>query len=133
MKVGRYTHAASVLINGNVLVSDGSYYYYEGGNMTELYNLSIETWEGAGEIILQRAYHTSTVLANGDVLVTGGATNGPIDPNTAELYKPATKTFVSIDNMIHVESSHKVFGFWTKKRLNSNENNGVGVNNANRH
>jgi hypothetical protein len=69
----REGHTASVLPNGNVLVSGGS----SGGvfvNSAELYDPSTGVWTITANMSSIRYGHTAYVLTNGTVLVTGEQT-----------------------------------------------------------
>ena len=68
----RYMHAASVLTDGNVLVTGGNTGLIIT-NSTELYNSSTGTWMTAGNMHAVRHSHTASVLQNGNVLVAGGS------------------------------------------------------------
>ena len=73
----RYWHAATLLPNGNVLVTGGD----TAPTSAELYD-AISGGFGAGSTMtVGRAHHTATLLQNGKVLIVGGDTTG-----TAELY-----------------------------------------------
>ena len=78
MTYTRRLHTASMLANGNVLVTGGN----NGGtlNRAELYDPSTGVWNITSNMNYARVYHTASVLTNGKVLVTGGYLN------RAELY-----------------------------------------------
>ncbi|CAF4956190.1 unnamed protein product [Rotaria sp. Silwood1] len=88
MNNARNDHTASVLRNGQVLVTGGSNYSLYL-NSTELYDPSIGTWTMTGNMNYSRAVHTASVLSDGKVLVTGGY-DGSSYLNSAELYDPST-------------------------------------------
>ena len=88
----RYGHTATLLPNGQVLVTGGigvgvaprvalaSY---------ELYDPATGMWTLTDSVLTRRGGHTATLLQNGQVLVAGGSHDfGPGD--RAELYDPAT-------------------------------------------
>jgi hypothetical protein len=83
MSRGRHSHTASVLKNGNILVTGG---FNNGAlNSAELYDPSTETWTTIGSMEDEREEHTASVLMNGKVLITGGAIHSfPLDG--VELY-----------------------------------------------
>jgi hypothetical protein len=91
-KVGRESHTATLLPNGQVLVAGGS---HEGENLNtnELYNPAKGRWSFTSDLI-RHVNHTATLLANGKVLVAGGWRLGvPRSDNTtnnADIYDPAT-------------------------------------------
>ncbi|CAF4575521.1 unnamed protein product, partial [Rotaria sp. Silwood2] len=107
MTIARYSHTASTLANGKVLVAGG--YFYDGSsdrrylNSSELYDPTTGIWTKTGNMNVARYYHTASILANGKVLVAGGFFYdgynywGPL--NSAELYDPATETWTKAGNM----------------------------------
>jgi len=94
MNNARVLHTASVLTNGQIIVTGGE--DNSGGlflNSVELYNLSTGVWTLTGGMNIDRAAHTASVLTNGQTIVTGGGnintyviTSGIL--NSAELYQP---------------------------------------------
>ena len=81
-------HTASVLTNGQVLVTGGYNHDIAGWNYLnsiELYDPSTETWTNTSNMNSIRTDHTASVLTDGKVLVTGGW-NGFTNLNSAELY-----------------------------------------------
>jgi N-acetylneuraminic acid mutarotase len=81
-------HTATLLKNGNVLVTGG-----ENDNITlgssELYNPSTGKWTATGFLHIDRAGARAVLLPSGQVLVAGGCTSNCLDAtNTAELYNP---------------------------------------------
>ncbi len=64
MNYARDYHTASVLTNGNVLVTGGQ---NTGGilNNAELYNSSTGVWTMTGNMNYARDCHTASVLTNG--------------------------------------------------------------------
>ncbi|CAF0928976.1 unnamed protein product [Adineta steineri] len=84
MANARYTHTASILSNGKVLVTGG----YNGNYLdsSELYDPSTSTWTTTSNMTNTRSDHTASVLSNGLVLVTGGF-DGTSVINSAELYQ----------------------------------------------
>jgi len=111
---GRDRHAATVLANGNLLISGGLIDTL--GNHTtnaSLYNPATGTWTNTGPLATARERHTSTLLPNGKVLITGGAAfpvpgNGSIIAyySSAELYDPVTGSWTSAGSMSVSRSDH---------------------------
>ena len=95
MSVSRTSHTATLLPNGNVLVTGGN------GASTEQYNPSANTWSPAASMSITRSDHTATLLSNGKVLENGGNTS-----LAAELYDPATNTWSSAGNMSTARFEH---------------------------
>jgi hypothetical protein len=108
MSIGRSDHTATLLPNGQVLVT--------GGNTTgagvivilasaELYSPATGTWTTTGSMSTGRNFHKATLLNSGQVLVAGGAGTS-IYPGTnstplasAELFNPATGTWSTTGSM----------------------------------
>ena len=95
----RYSHTATVLTNGKILVTGG----FGGATSTlqnigavlasaELYDPTSGTWSAAAPMSVARMNHTATLLPSGKVLVTGG-TDGTLTLATAEVYDAASNTW----------------------------------------
>ncbi len=87
----RYTHSATLLPNGKVLVAGGA-----NANGTvpgaEIYDAASGLWAVTGSLAAGRAQQTATLLPSGKVLVAGGyGTSGALA--TGQLYDSATGTF----------------------------------------
>jgi hypothetical protein len=93
---------ATLLPNGQVLVSGG--YNNSSGVLAsaELYDPRTGTWTLTGSMHDARAYHTATRLPNGQVLVAGGSfgCGGPCELASAELYDPRTGTWTRAGQML---------------------------------
>jgi Galactose oxidase, central domain len=110
MSTARYEHTATLLANGEVLVTGG---LAEGAEGTmslasaELYNPSTGKWSATGSMTVARTLPGAALLKNGEVLVAGGSTysvcgtgctsDEPIA--AAELYNPSTGTFTATASM----------------------------------
>jgi hypothetical protein len=103
MNVPRYSHTATLLTNGKVLIAGGS---SQSGNSlfalssAELYDPATGTFAPTGEMTWPQSGHTATLLPDGKVLIVGrGARSSvPAVPPfsytvTADLYDPETGTF----------------------------------------
>jgi N-acetylneuraminic acid mutarotase len=87
MNYAREYHTASILTNGNVLVTGGQ---SSGGisNSAEIYDPSTGVWTITGNMNYAREFHTASLLTNGKVLVTGGiGSSGVCCLNSSELYQ----------------------------------------------
>ncbi|CAF1105741.1 unnamed protein product [Adineta ricciae] len=127
--VVRCWHTASILSNGNVLVTGGD----DGGSAhssTELYDPSTGIWILTGSMNVPRRYHVASLLFNGSVLVTGGS-NGFSYVSSTELYDPSTGIWTLTGSMNAVRHAHTaslllngtilVTGGWNSGPLNSAE------------
>ena len=92
MNVKRVGHTATLLSNGEVLVTGGA-----GGTSSystaELYNPSAGTFSYTGSMNTGRASHAAALLPSGEVLIVGGETPSSVCLSSAELYNPSTGTF----------------------------------------
>ncbi len=100
MKDVRYSHTASLLSNGKVLVTGGGITDVFASMGTELYDPSIGKWKSEGDMQNNRVMHTASVLANGNVLIAAGGNSQYVQYqlNTAELYNSTAETFTFSDN-----------------------------------
>lgn len=100
MSAARINHTATLLPDGNVLVTGG-----RGDknalSSTELYNPTTGTWRNAASMNAPRNLATATLLPNGKVLVIGGDSGG-----TIELYNPATDTWTPAGAMKSPRQGH---------------------------
>ncbi len=97
---GRYSHSATLLTNGKVLVASG----YDGGASAELYDPASGTWSATGSLITARGDYTATLLPNGKVLVAGGYNGEPLA--SAELYDPATGAWTATGSLNTARGKH---------------------------
>jgi hypothetical protein len=91
LNVARFGLTATLLPNGNVLVTGGESQDGALNSSAELYNPATETWSYTGSLSTGRYGHTATLLPNGKVLVAGGHdwhSNTYLD--SADVYDPAT-------------------------------------------
>jgi Galactose oxidase, central domain len=92
----RYHHAATLLQNGQVLITGGETDPTPSGayNNAELFNPTTWTFSPlSGNMTSGREGHAATLLNDGTVLITGGdlAPSGSL--NTAEIFNPTSSTF----------------------------------------
>lgn len=88
----RFSHRATLLTNGKVLIASGA---NTGNSLTtsaELYDPTTGQWSATGNLITARTDHTLTPLANGKVLATSGS-SVTVKLKSAELYDPANGTW----------------------------------------
>jgi hypothetical protein len=99
MNVAREHHAATLLANGQVLVTGGDNFTQGSLNSAELFNPATGKWTLTGSMSVQRVSHGAVLLHNGQVLVAGGYNSNPGFLSTAELYNPATGTWSATGSM----------------------------------
>jgi len=98
MNAARVHHTATLLPNGEVLVTGGD-------NSTgflassELYDPATGNWTLTGSMTVARVNHDAVLLQNGQVLVAGGLGQGNGTLTSAELYNPATGTWAATGSM----------------------------------
>ncbi len=91
LNVARFGLTATLLPNGNVLVTGGESQDGAINNSAEQYNPTTETWSYTGSLSTGRYGHTATLLPNGKVLVAGGHDwHSNIYLDSADVYDPAT-------------------------------------------
>lgn len=99
MALSRVFHTATLLPNGNVLITGGR------DASAELYDPSSGKFALAGSMSVGRSSHTATLLANGKVLLAGGQNvSGTLA--TCELYDPTSGTFTDTGMMATPREEH---------------------------
>jgi len=96
---GRFTHTATLLPNGKVLVAGGYNHLGVPVASAELYDPASGTWTATGNLGGARGYHTATLLPNGKVLVSGGRDALNVSLASAELYDPASGTWMATGSL----------------------------------
>ena len=94
LNCGRCSHTATLLPDGQVLVS-GGWDKRVVLSSTERYDPATGTWTTTGPLNAGRGCHTATLLPKGTVLVAGGHSvyEGANYLATAELYEPVSGTW----------------------------------------
>jgi len=101
MSVTRFSHTATLLGNGKVLVTGGH------DASAELYDPATGTFAATGSMSVGRNSHTATLLASGKVLIAGGQAVGGGALATAELYDPNSGHFsATAGTMVVARASH---------------------------
>ena len=101
MNIARFVHAATLLPNGQVLITGGDDNGQTGSiralNSAELYDPVANAFTTLNATMTTaRVGHTATLLPNGQVLIAGGDQNSSTPFSTAELYDPVAQTFTAL-------------------------------------
>jgi hypothetical protein len=111
MNVARIGHSATLLANGQVLVTGG----WNGSDLSptvlasaELYDPATGKWSLAGSMTVARTGQSAVLLLNGEVLVAGGSNATGTAATTAELYNPATGAWTATGSMTTARSANLV-------------------------
>ncbi len=105
LATARYSHTATLLASGKVLVVGGETTTGSVFNSAELYDPTTNTWSAAGSLAVARYAHTASLLGSGKVLVAGGFSLSAA-LNSAELYDPATNTWSSGGSLVGARGNH---------------------------
>ena len=106
MAMARRNHAATLLPNGQVLVTGGTDSSGRLQDSAELYDVATGTWTAAAPMAVARAYHSATRLPDGTVLVVGGGGSDRRSSASAELFDPASGTWRTTGSMATPRRSH---------------------------
>jgi hypothetical protein len=107
MAGARTFHAATLLVDGSVLVTGGQDTAAELAS-AEIYDPKAGTFTATGSMSVGREYQTATLLADGRVLVAGGGgdyTNRRFLAS-AELFDPRTRTFSPTGSFTDARTNH---------------------------
>jgi MYXO-CTERM domain-containing protein len=108
MAVPRFSHTATLLADGRVLVVGGSQTNGKTAAQTaEVYDPSTSTWATVGKLAETRDSHTAARLADGRAIVVGSL-HGNLGGRTAstELYDPTQGTFSPGPSMAVARGQH---------------------------
>ncbi len=100
----RFSHTATLLPNGKVLVVGGS--NNVGLTSAELYDPASGTWRDTGSLNNGHSNHTATLLPNGMVLVAGGLDSTNHISANADVYNPATGTWTVTGSLNTARTDH---------------------------
>lgn len=107
MNLGRYSHTATLLLDGRVLVTGG-----ETKNLTttqcEIYNPNTNSWELTGNLQEKRSGHAAILLRDGNVFVSGGRNESPL-LNTCEIFYTTLNQWSFVDNMLMYRVCHEIY------------------------
>lgn len=106
MSTARALHTATLLSDGEVLVTGGASIYHGSkgavASTAEIYDPKSGTWHSAAKMSVARYHHTATRLSDGRVLIAGGwalTTNSDKSLATAEIYDPAKNRWTATGSM----------------------------------
>jgi hypothetical protein len=106
MTINRYSHTATLLSNGQVLVSGGAGTAGAELASAELYDPTTGIFTATGSMSTGRAGHTAALLSNGKVLIVGGYDSSGTPSASAELFDPASGVFTPTGSMSTARQSH---------------------------
>ena len=106
LNTARYDHTATLLANGEVLVTGGLGVNRIYLASAELYDPTKGKWTVTGSMSVGRFAFTATLLPNGEVLVAGGSAYAASCFVTAELYNPSTGQWTSTGSMTQPRCYH---------------------------
>lgn len=114
MHTKRAAHTATLLSNGNVLVTGGL--YFDGINdvyltNSEIYDPTSDKWTEIEGMTISRSHHTATLLSNEKVIVVGGHQSKGRN-KSSEIFDIKTQTWTMTDSLEFARWGH------TATRLN---------------
>jgi len=132
LHTARYVHTATLLGNGQVLVT-GGIGTNGPGNLeasAELYNPTAKSWTVTQSLLSPLIGHTATLLPNGQVLVVGGKPTVESDSASAELYNPASGKWTSTGSLHETRNAHSATLLSNGQVLVVGGNNSTGALNS---
>jgi hypothetical protein len=111
MRDARFGHTATLLPDGEVLVTGGNHGPYGSGggasNSAELFDPSTGSWTATGTMLEARTNQTATLLETGKVLVAGGHDGTGLHNAaraSAELFDPSTGSWTATGKMLEADA-----------------------------
>ena len=99
MTQGRYSHTATLLNNGKVLVSCGQTNSDSHLATCEIFDPSTGVWTQGNDAGTQRSDHMAILLTNGNVLVAGGQDSNNTATISCEIFDPSTGNWRSTGDL----------------------------------
>ncbi len=101
---------ATLLPNGNVLVTGGYYLSFDSTssvtlNSSEIYDFQTGKWTYTPAMKYEKSDHSATLLDNGLVLISGGQANGET-LNVCELFDPVEMSWTETDTLEIARHAH---------------------------
>lgn len=96
LNTARFSHTATLLNSGKVLITGGYDTNYHALSSTEIYDPVARSFVVSAPLNIERVLHTATLLNDGKVLIVGGHDVNWYTIDIAELFDPATQTFTVI-------------------------------------
>ncbi|HEY2713834.1 MAG TPA: kelch repeat-containing protein [Chthoniobacterales bacterium] len=103
--IARELHTATLLQDGEVIVTGGLDSNGFLVAVSELYDSSKGAWTETGRLPISRNYHTATLLSNGMVLVAGGVGDAG-ELTSAELYEPGLGLWSETGSLTDARHAH---------------------------
>jgi Galactose oxidase, central domain/Kelch motif len=106
MHQGRFGATATLMRNGQVLITGGVALDTTASPVAEVYDSARGGFLITGGLLTGRTYHTATLLDNGKVLIAGGIAADGRPVRASELYDPGEGGFDATGNMITPRFDH---------------------------
>jgi hypothetical protein len=110
LATARTAHTATLLANGDVLITGGTDINGKELASAEIYNPMTGIFGAVGTMTVARAGHTAVLFSSGPgsgkVLLAGGLDDTGKASNTAELFDPAAQSFTATTNMASAHANH---------------------------